>query len=53
MSKLTEIFWDFAPKSWCSVGKGSVAELQIKRMIMTLEGETRKDMMMSEYTRVV
>src|SRR6218665_3625483 len=28
MCKLTEVFWESVPKSWCSVGKGKVAELQ-------------------------
>src|SRR6218665_3222791 len=28
MCKLTEVFWESVPKSWCSVGKGAVAELQ-------------------------
>ena len=27
MCKLTEVFWESVPKSWCSVGKGAVAEL--------------------------
>src|SRR6218665_2328935 len=26
--KLAEVFWESVPKSWCSVGKGAVAELQ-------------------------
>ena len=24
MCKLTEVFWESVPKSWCSVGKGAV-----------------------------
>jgi len=28
MSKLTEVFWESVPASWCSVGKGAVAELE-------------------------
>ena len=28
MFKLTEVFWESVPKSWCSVGKRAVAELQ-------------------------
>src|SRR6218665_3883195 len=28
MCELTEVFWESVPKSWCSVGKGAVAELQ-------------------------
>ena len=26
MCKLTEVFWESVPKSWCSVGKGAVAQ---------------------------
>src|SRR6218665_672800 len=25
MSKLTEVFWESVPKSWCRIGKGAVA----------------------------
>jgi len=28
MNKLTEVFWESIPKSWCSIGYGAVAELQ-------------------------
>jgi len=28
MCKLMKVFWESVPKSWCSVGKGAIAELQ-------------------------
>jgi len=31
MCKLTEVFWESVPKSWCSVGKGAVAVLPLQR----------------------
>jgi len=28
MGKLTEVFWESVPKSWCDVGYGAIAELE-------------------------
>jgi len=35
MSKLTEVFWESVPKSWCRVGKGAVAELAEDRLMQS------------------
>jgi len=29
MIELTKVFWESVSKSWCSVGKGTLAELEI------------------------